>query len=66
MPALRAARERIVLVTGAGKAAVLSRVLTGPIALAELPVQVARDGLFLVDRAAAQALPSDWLEAHAT
>ncbi|HTJ81699.1 MAG TPA: 6-phosphogluconolactonase [Polyangiaceae bacterium] len=66
MPVLRAARERIVLVTGAGKASVLARVLTGPLALAELPVQVARDGLFLVDRAAAQALPRDWLEAHAT
>jgi 6-phosphogluconolactonase len=61
---LDAARELVVLVTGSGKADVLARALAGPEAPTELPVQLARDGLFIVDRAAARALDPDWIAAH--
>ncbi len=64
--ALDAARELLVLVTGEGKADVLARALTGPEATTQLPVQLARDGLFLIDRAAARALDPDWIAAHAS
>lgn len=50
------AREVVVLVTGASKAGVLAKALGGPLAIDELPVQLARSGTFLVDRAAASEL----------
>lgn len=64
LPVLRAARERMVLVTGAGKAEILKRVLVGPETIRELPVQVARRGIFFLDAGAASVLPTDWLAAH--
>jgi 6-phosphogluconolactonase len=57
-PALAAARHVVMLVSGAGKADALQRVLEGPRAPRELPGQLARHGraLWLVDAAAAQRL----------
>lgn len=56
--ALRAAREIVVLVTGEAKSAVLAKALAGPLDVGTLPVQIALGGTFIVDRAAAAALPA--------
>ncbi len=61
-PAFDAARELLVLVTGAGKARPLARALTQPVDIPVLPVQLALRGTFLVDRAAAAELPPTLLE----
>jgi 6-phosphogluconolactonase len=55
-PVVDAARNVVVLVTGAGKAALLARVLDGPPDPAALPAQIARRGTWIVDRAAASQL----------
>ena len=54
--AIRAARQRLVVVTGAAKAAMLKQALAGPYDPVRIPVQVARDGVWLCDRAAASLL----------
>ncbi len=51
-PVLAAAREVVVLVTGADKAGVVARVLDGVGPVAELPVRVVKDRVWLLDRAA--------------
>ncbi len=50
------AHERAVLVTGSAKAKVLAEVLEGPDRPEQLPAQVARDGAWFLDPAAAAAL----------
>ena len=55
-PVIAAARQTAVLVTGADKAAAVARVLQGPLSLRELPAQIARDGTWILDRAAAAGL----------
>ncbi len=56
-PVIARARRVAVLVAGAEKAAVLARALAGPLAPRELPVQLAADGCWFLDEAAAAALP---------
>jgi 6-phosphogluconolactonase len=53
---IEGARDVLVLVAGAGKAAMLARALEGPIDVRSVPVQLARDRTFIVDAAAASAL----------
>jgi len=55
-PVIESARDILVLVAGAGKAAMLARALEGPLDVRSRPVQLARDGTFVVDAAAASAL----------
>jgi 6-phosphogluconolactonase len=55
-PVIREARTIGVMVSGADKAATLTRVLEGPFMPDELPVQLAREGFWFVDRAAGQRL----------
>jgi 6-phosphogluconolactonase len=55
-PVIRDARMIGVIVSGAEKAATLTRVLEGPPVPDELPVQLAGDGFWFVDRAAARRL----------
>ena len=55
-PALRAARRSVVLACGAGKAEVVGRALEGPLDFSALPVQLVRDGAWILDTAAAAAL----------
>ena len=55
-PVIRGARAVAVIVAGAGKAATLARVLEGPPVPEELPIQLASDGFWFVDRAAARVL----------
>ena len=55
-PVIEAARDVLVLVAGAGKAATLARALEGPLDARSVPVQLARDRTFIVDAAAASAL----------
>lgn len=55
-PALRAARRSVVLARGAGKAEVVGRALEGPLDSSSLPVQLVRDGAWILDTAAAAAL----------
>jgi 6-phosphogluconolactonase len=57
-PVIAAARATLVLSAGAGKADMLARVLEGPIDPHTLPVQLARDGVWIVDRAATSKLRS--------
>jgi 6-phosphogluconolactonase/glucosamine-6-phosphate isomerase/deaminase len=57
-PVLASARAKLILVTGAGKADVLARVLVGPLDVKSFPAQLARDGIWLVDKAAAARLPA--------
>jgi 6-phosphogluconolactonase len=53
---IEGARDVLVLVAGAGKAAVLARALEGPVDAHALPIQIARERTFMVDAAAASAL----------
>lgn len=55
-PVIAAAVRTVVLVTGADKAATVARVLRGPPAPKELPVQLAREGAWILDPAAGAAL----------
>ena len=55
-PVIESARDVLVLVAGAGKAAMLARGLEGPLDVRSVPVQLARDRIFIVDAAAASAL----------
>lgn len=55
-PALSAARRSVVLARGAGKAAVVQRALEGPLDPRALPVQLVRDGAWILDPAAAAGL----------
>jgi 6-phosphogluconolactonase len=55
-PVIAAARHVAVIVTGAEKAATVARVLEGPPAPRELPAQLARQGVWFLDRAAAGRL----------
>ena len=55
-PVIEHARDVLVLVAGAGKAAMLARVLEGPLDVRAVPVQLARDRTWIVDQAAAVGL----------
>jgi 6-phosphogluconolactonase len=55
-PVIAAADHVIVLVSGEDKAETLARVLEGPLDVHALPAQLARHGLWIVDRAAAARL----------
>jgi 6-phosphogluconolactonase len=55
-PALRAARVCIVLASGAGKAEPVRRGLKDPLDIVQTPIQLARDGVWFLDAAAASAL----------
>lgn len=55
-PVIESAREVLVLVAGARKAETLARALGGPVDVRALPVQLARQGTWVVDRAAARLL----------
>ena len=55
-PVIRAARLTIGLVAGAGKAEALARALDGPDDADQTPGRLARDGLWIVDTAAAARL----------
>lgn len=55
-PVIEAARQVIVLVAGAAKATILSRVLRGPSESDELPIQLALDGTWVIDSEAASGL----------
>jgi len=56
-PVIAAAHRVAVLVAGGAKAPLVARALQGPWRPAELPAQLAREGTWLLDRAAAAALP---------
>jgi len=55
-PVLRAARVCLVLGSGAGKAEPVRRALKDPIDIVQTPIQLARDGVWFLDTAAAAAL----------
>jgi 6-phosphogluconolactonase/glucosamine-6-phosphate isomerase/deaminase len=55
---IAAARRVAVLTAGMAKAPVVARVLRGPWRPEVLPAQLAREGTWILDRAAASALPS--------
>jgi 6-phosphogluconolactonase len=55
-PVIAAARRVAVLISGADKAATVARVLQGPERPRDLPVQLARRGVWFLDRAAAADL----------
>jgi 6-phosphogluconolactonase len=55
-PALRAARLCLVLGAGAGKAEPVRRALKDPIDISSTPIQLAREGVWFLDQAAASAL----------
>jgi 6-phosphogluconolactonase/glucosamine-6-phosphate isomerase/deaminase len=55
-PVIEPARAVLVLVAGAGKAAMLARVLEGPLDARAVPVQLARDRTWIVNAAAASGL----------
>lgn len=57
-PVIAAARRVAVLVAGADKAATVARALQGPERPRDLPVQLARRGMWFLDRAAASELRS--------
>jgi 6-phosphogluconolactonase len=55
-PALRAAHLCLVLASGAGKAEPARRALNDPIDYSATPIQLARDGVWFLDKAAAASL----------
>ncbi len=55
-PVISSARAVLVLAAGKAKAAVLARALNGPLDATGLPVQLARHGIWIVDRAATSEL----------
>jgi 6-phosphogluconolactonase len=55
-PAILAARHRVVLAAGAGKAEAVARALEGPWDPSATPVQLARSGIWFVDPPAAAGL----------
>lgn len=55
-PVIEAARQLLVLAAGAGKAAAVARALGGPEDLDACPAQLARRGVWLLDREAAAGL----------
>jgi 6-phosphogluconolactonase len=55
-PVISAAREIVVLVTGEDKAEIVARALQGALAPRHLPAQLAREGTWILDRAAAAGL----------
>jgi 6-phosphogluconolactonase len=55
-PALRSARLCLVLASGAGKAEPVRRAFEDPIDIVATPIQLAREGVWFVDTAAAAAL----------
>lgn len=55
-PALSAARVCLVLASGAGKAEPVRRALKDPIDIVSTPIQLARDGVWFLDAAAAASL----------
>jgi 6-phosphogluconolactonase len=55
-PVIEAARKVAVLATGADKAAMVERALAGPLAPKAVPAQLARRGVWFLDRAAAAQL----------
>jgi 6-phosphogluconolactonase len=55
-PVISAARQVLMLVAGADKAATVVRALRSPYAPRDLPAQLARDGTWILDRAAAAGL----------
>ena len=55
-PVIETARDVLVLVAGGEKAAMLARALDGPLDVRAVPVQLARDRAWIVDRAAASGL----------
>ena len=55
-PVIAAAREKIILVNGAGKADAAAQALEGPDQHIQCPAQLARDGIWIMDRAAASGL----------
>lgn len=57
-PVFAAAHERVMLVTGAGKASMVRLALEGPLEPQGIPAQIARDGSWFLDPAAAADLQS--------
>jgi 6-phosphogluconolactonase len=55
-PVIRAAHRRILMAAGLRKAAVVARAIEGPFLPLELPVQLALDGVWILDREAASML----------
>ena len=55
-PVIAAAREKIILVSGADKAGAVAQALEGPDQPDQCPAQLARDGIWIMDRAAASGL----------
>ncbi len=55
-PVIRMAKKLVVLATGAGKADAVARALEGPLDIRQTPSAMARDGLWLLDPAAAAKL----------
>ena len=55
-PALRSARLCLVLGSGAGKAEPVRRALKDPIDISSTPIQLARDGVWFLDTAAAASI----------
>jgi 6-phosphogluconolactonase/glucosamine-6-phosphate isomerase/deaminase len=53
---LRAARLRVVLASGASKAEPVRRALQDPLDIVSTPIQLARDGVWFLDPAAAASL----------
>jgi 6-phosphogluconolactonase len=51
-PVIRSARCRLVFATGAGKAIAVARALEGPYDPVSCPAQLARDGVWIIDRPA--------------
>jgi len=56
-PVITRAREVVVLATGAGKAPVIARALSGSADPADLPIVLARHGTWVLDTAAASQVP---------